>query len=1012
MLSSVALHDRILDFTGDANASNRMLVWSKSATQVTAKLGNTTRDYDKNAFDTLRMTGGAKADYISVSPTIRQKAFIDGKSGDDTILARAGDSVQSYVANPTADTGSIKLASGVLSVTGEIDQTNRILLWRKSSSQITVKVNDKSQNVSLSQTKSIVVTGGNKNDYISISSSLPQKATVDPKGGTDTLVLRKTDTVSNSAGNPGGGLGSNGIDTPATPAAGTIGLSSSVLTIVGKSDASNTATVKRTSAGDYVAALNGKSSTFKSSVVKAVRVVGGDRGDSITIDKSISLDTLLEGFRGNDTISGGSGKDTITFTGGQNKAYGNDGDDQITGGTGSDTLYGGTGNDQLNGGTRTGSDRLYGDAGNDVLDGGQGGNNYVDGGSGIDTAYNYSTIKNVESTPGNSGTPTPAPTPAPSPAPVPVEPIRPTTPSTPGTGGLIPANNNAAKPTAVIKTIRTTINAGQAIHVNALGSTLRNGQPTDARYEWDFGDSGSAYNGLVGWIGAHVYDKPGTYTLTLRVYNADRGLDTQTQTITVKSASRQTIYVSSSGSDGNSGTSTASPLKSWAKASELMRGKSNYEILFARGQTFDAKQTLVFEQENVRIGSYGSGAKPVIKWSGSKDRNVIVRSDGDSKDVMIDGLTFDSIWDGPDGEQAGMPLAIKPNGSGITVRGCTFLNVGYGVNANSQPTGLLVQQNDAPLVTGVRDYFLWAAGSDITVLGNKVSNVTREHVIRVSQATRLNITDNDLTNLDRRSVDRYDVAKGAITVQEGSYAYVAGNDLHAVTGVGPLGEGDGLDSKSNRFRYAVFEGNRTYNATLVINHGAEHVMVRNNIIERSGSPGIEIDGYNSTYGRGVVDLTIANNTGLNFSSSGRFLWVGGGVDGITLVNNLYKADTLYTGSYGTAGVYVNDSNLNSFTEINDNVWPVPTASGWAENGVNWIGTNPNDRTGYQDQSEWNSQGKVGTDRFQDTTLSSVFKPASNSIAANAAEQYAGVFTDFNGDARPATGAWTAGAIEA
>ena len=85
-------------------------------------------------------------------------------------------------------------------------------------------------------------------------------------------------------------------------------------------------------------------------------------------------------------------------------------------------------------------------------------------------------------------------------------------PSEPSTG---------KKPTARINLMDATILPGQAVHVDALNSTLRSGTPLTARYEWDFGDGGSKYNKLVGFNASHVYDRAGTYTLKLKVFNAD-----------------------------------------------------------------------------------------------------------------------------------------------------------------------------------------------------------------------------------------------------------------------------------------------------------------------------------------------------------------------------------------------------------------------------------------------------------------------------------------------------------
>src|SRR5439155_26795594 len=53
-------------------------------------------------------------------------------------------------------------------------------------------------------------------------------------------------------------------------------------------------------------------------------------------------------------------------------------------------------------------------------------------------------------------------------------------------------------PTAAITVMDASVAAGMAVHVNALHSTLKIGDPLSARYEWNFGDDGSKYNTLAG----------------------------------------------------------------------------------------------------------------------------------------------------------------------------------------------------------------------------------------------------------------------------------------------------------------------------------------------------------------------------------------------------------------------------------------------------------------------------------------------------------------------------------
>jgi hypothetical protein len=101
------------------------------------------------------------------------------------------------------------------------------------------------------------------------------------------------------------------------------------------------------------------------------------------------------------------------------------------------------------------------------------------------------------------------------------------------------------------------------------------------------------------------------------------------------------------------------------------------------------------------------------------------------------------------------PDAIGAAGTNIAVRDCEFINIGYGVNANAKPTGLLVQDSLATRPEAVRSYFIWAQGSDMVFVGNTVANSTRDHNIRVVGVDRISITHNDLTNLTNTGLGRH-----------------------------------------------------------------------------------------------------------------------------------------------------------------------------------------------------------------------------------------------------------------
>jgi PKD repeat protein len=724
--------------------------------------------------------------------------------------------------------------------------------------------------------------------------------------------------------------------------AAAIGLTSGTLWVTGAWDAPNTISLT-VSGTDVVARLNSLSKTYARSSVGFIEVYGGSLNDKITIDPSLTAASkALKGYDGNDTILGGGGADSI---------WGGNGSDLIDARGGNDVMYGEAGNDTL-----------YGGAGDDKLDGGTGTNK-----------LDYS---------GSLSTPAPPPT-----------------------GGGTPTNTDASTPTPVITATLKSIQAGHAIHVNALGSTLRAGSPITTNYEWDFGDPGSKYNTLVGYNAAHLYEQPGTYTVRLKVTNQAGKSATTSTSVTIAAAGRKVYYVSSSsGSDSNTGTSDR-PLKTFAKA--VSKLDDNVEIRFKRGESFSVPTCASVSFTNVVIGAYGSGNKPVLTWTGElpTDYYTQVFSLSSSNRVTVRDLAMRTTFGGSGKIKI---RGIRLGGTNVGIVGNEFRDFDDAINGNAKPAAALVQDNTSP--AALRGAFAWVTGTDLVYVGNVAFDSYNENMLRVAgDAERVLLAFNNMTNQDNGgSGDQ----KATYVVQNAKYVYMHRNISHdGWISIGPLGNSAGLSTKDARTLYPVVEGTKLYGERILIKHGAENVMLRNNVVQTDGGMAFEVEGYNSTYGRGVKNLNIINNTGVSTGEYGSFLRVqSGGASGITLVNNLYIADSMITGSYGSAAVYVEDNDLSSFSRIDHNVWPMPTIKDYAQGGINYIWPTWSDPAGYMTPSEWNAFGVVGTDYFVDTAHTG-FTPSSSSIAATAGLRYAGVFTDVNGEARPLSGDWTVGADE-
>lgn len=763
---------------------------------------------------------------------------------------------------------------------------------------------------------------------------------------------------------------------PNVPSAAKSTLSNGTLTIAGLSSAVNVINVVNLN-GSLTVVAGATRTAFTTSNVKKIVVSGGSAADYIAIDSAYAIPA---------SINGGGGDDTIISSGGNDTINGGDGNDRITTQGGNDFVVSGTGNDVAYLGS--GNDSVSGDAGTDR----------VDGGAGTDLGSTVEYSAGIEST----GTVTP-PT-----DPTPVDP----TPTDPGT----PTNPSAATPTPVITAMTRSLVVGQSLFVHGLNSSYGNGTQDTAHFEWNFGDSSGDYNTLVGFNAGHIYTKAGTYTVTLKLWNERMGFKQTSITVNVASADRNAIYVSASGSDNSNGSSTGSAVKTAARAFALAKGKSNIDILFDGGDTFTVSDGLLIGGSNIRVGSYGGG-KATLKWNGPRNGDAILTIVRGSVGCIVENLNIDTIYPGPDPDRSGIPVGVDVIGEQSVIRDLTFLNIGYAIQTNKLPTGVMVQDCESPNLYGLRNYLVWVQGSDFVILGNKAVNSTNEHPIRVYGVDRLLIAYNDLANPQAYS---WETSKTALNIQKGNDVYVYGNTLRGPRWqIGPLGGADALNDKGGRLNDIVVEKNRIFNTQVEIVHGVSNLYIRNNIFDFNGGNALRVDGYDSTYQRGVNNLHVANNTFVNGSAQGRLMSVLGPVNGITYVNNLYRADNMYMGTNGTAAIWVNGASLmSSFKEVSNNVWPVPSVSQFVASrtpggtGIMILSEAVGDLPNYYNIDRWNALSQIGGDYQEDVILSGNYTPTSDlALLANGKRNVSGVFGDFNGKARSLTGTWTIGAVQ-
>jgi hypothetical protein len=757
----------------------------------------------------------------------------------------------------------------------------------------------------------------------------------------------------------------------------TIDVVDGTLRIFGEKFAANRVTVDLNSSGTTLTATApGISRSYARSSIRSIQIVTGNEADNVYVRTDLAIPAWIFTGHGNDTIWSGAGADVIVAGAGNDKIWTNAGNDTIYGGDGDDTANGGPGNDAA-------VSTLF---------------------AAIERVWTLADPKTPVYTPPPApppANPTPPPTQPTNPAP----PTNPTNPSNPAPPQNSNPSNVVGAPTAVIRAYDLNVEVGQAVQVSALNSNLNGGSPSAARFVWDFGNPNGRYNRLVGYNAAHVYDRPGTYPITLWVTNEAGNTARTSVNVQVGNSTRRMIYVSAEGSDSNSGTSPNSPIRTWSKAKSF--ATSNTEILFRRGDTFGANSTLVVNRaENVLLGAYGTGAKPLIQWTGDPNAGIVFDAYAATRDVTVQDLAFD----------APNQHVIKPEGVNFLARNIHFVRAGYAVNSNRFPKGVLVMDSTSPSATGLKEYFAYVQGEDHVYLGNTVANSTRQHILRVDTAHRVLVSHNDFTNLDRRAQgDANDTAKQTITFHDGTYLYAYGNKIAGGRiELGPLGGTDGKRSNPNTWmneftKFAVLEANTLF-AFVDVSHGTDSNFIRNNVFRIDGGDMITVDGWDDEYRRGTNDLRIINNTGINNARTGNFFEIYGPANGIILSNNLWVAPNQVVGSWDSSPVSIRGGGMSSFREISNNIWGQLQIPSWNRGGVMHVAGMGNSNN-FLTPTEWNNLGPVQNDLFVNVSLGSGYKPSSSSAAHNFGKRYGGIFADFDGTIRPSTGGLTVGALQ-
>lgn len=489
------------------------------------------------------------------------------------------------------------------------------------------------------------------------------------------------------------------------------------------------------------------------------------------------------------------------------------------------------------------------------------------------------------------------------------------------------------------------IRAGEAVHMRADEFAPLEASAHLADYRWNFGDEQAAYNALGGFNAAHLYERAGTYTISLNDKPVRR-------VVVIDDARPLRKVVDEAG--------LAAALRAGGAIVQLPPG------------SISVRQTLSVGPGTLLVGD---AAGSTLAWHGKAGGLML---DAPAGRVTIRNVTFDSPT--ADAFEKTACVVIQPGGSDIALVGCTFLNVNDAINGNRRPVRVLMQDCRAPLDTGIRSYLAWVEGEQWVFLGNIAANSTREHIVRCSASGPgapgsrfILLAYNDFNNLDRRAAlelpDKTDIAKSCLIFQAGEYGWAEHNLFRGISGVGPLGGADGAREPQRRFGHAVFRDNRHLD-TLHLDDGAEHVLIADCRFElpQSGGDGgasVQIEGFDAALGRGVTDVILRDSIWISPFKNACQLWVQGPVAvRLELAGNTFISGR-ETYRWGTMPIVI-EGGWQEWYRSSANELP-PPPGGWPNKQAFARLGHQNDVTSYVTLEQWLALAGVNGDKPASTS---------------------------------------------
>jgi hypothetical protein len=438
----------------------------------------------------------------------------------------------------------------------------------------------------------------------------------------------------------------------------------------------------------------------------------------------------------------------------------------------------------------------------------------------------------------------------------------------------------------------------------------------DLAYCWDFDDpdsgsfptTGLPRNQAKGGVASHVFERPGTYSVTVSARDrmgrvSSRAIDITVQDPNEVYAGAATVCFSSSGDfEGCPEGAAQQTISDFGEVEAHV--ETGRRLLLRRGDTFSGNGGITLNVPGPGIvGAYGEGDRPLIQLS-----TVAIVVSGQRfnfNDWRVADLNFEGT--SPSAEV----ISVQGRANDLTVLRVRGSGIGRGIGAGLSTIdvlnesgfpghdvidGLFIQDSEfVNLVGGAGRTLGFIAAHRLVMLGATWRNsLNGEHVLRTTWVDRGVFSSNDMGEApDGKTVWKLhapDFESNSISAGKYSERIVVSDNIFRMTGphVWTVVIGPQNTERDERIRQLVFERNMFLpgpTALIALTVSAQDVVIRDNIVNHArgrcfsvGQTGLE---------PAPARVWLTNNTCYNNEAGAlEFMEIGPNLDTIVAANNL------------------------------------------------------------------------------------------------------------------------------